>query len=52
MKILIKPRLLSGGVTPPPSKSMAHRMLICAALADGRSTIENIDFSDDVQSDA
>ena len=49
MKILIKPRLLSGGVTPPPSKSMAHRMLICAALADGRSAIENIDFSDDVK---
>lgn len=49
MKILIKPRLLYGSVTPPPSKSMAHRMLICAALADGNSVIANLNFSDDVK---
>lgn len=49
MKILIKPRLLYGNVTPPPSKSMAHRMLICAALADGSSVISNLHFSDDVK---
>lgn len=49
MKILIKPRLLHGSVTPPPSKSMAHRMLICAALAEGSSVIANLHFSDDVK---
>lgn len=49
MKILIKPKLLYGNVTPPPSKSMAHRMLICAALADGSSVISNLHFSDDVK---
>lgn len=48
MKILITPSFLSGEITPPPSKSMAHRLLICAALADGRSVISNIAFSDDV----
>ena len=48
MKILIKPRRLSGTVTPPPSKSMAHRTLISAALAGGKSLISNLHFSDDV----
>ncbi len=33
----------------PPSKSMAHRNLICAALADGRSIINNIDLSEDIK---
>ncbi len=34
MDLTIQPGRLSGTVTAPPSKSMAHRMLICAALAD------------------
>ena len=29
----IQPALLSGRVKVPPSKSMAHRAIICAALA-------------------
>ena len=33
MDITIQPRLLSGQVAAPPSKSMAHRLLICAAFA-------------------
>lgn len=33
MDITITPRRLTGTVCPPPSKSMAHRLLICAALA-------------------
>lgn len=33
----------------PPSKSMAHRHLICAALAEGKSTIYNIDLSQDIK---
>lgn len=39
---------LSGTVTVPPSKSMAHRAVICASLAAGRSTIKNIQLSDDI----
>ena len=44
----IQPTRLSGRVKVPPSKSMAHRAIICAALAEGRSTVENIAFSDDI----
>ncbi len=39
---------LKGIVKIPPSKSMAHRAIICAALGNGVSTIENIDYSDDI----
>jgi len=34
MDLTIRPGKLSGTVTPIPSKSMAHRYLICAAFAD------------------
>ncbi len=37
-----------GSVVAPPSKSMAHRMLICAALASGTSKIYNIACSEDI----
>lgn len=37
-----------GTVTAPPSKSMAHRLLICGALSSG-STIENVAFSKDIE---
>lgn len=33
----------------PPSKSMAHRAIVCASLADGRSVITNVDYSVDIQ---
>lgn len=39
---------LKGIVKVPPSKSMAHRAIICAALGSGVSIIENIDYSDDI----
>lgn len=44
-------RFPSGVVTPPPSKSLAHRALICAALAaqTGDSVVENFALSDDVE---
>ena len=32
----------------PPSKSMAHRAVLCAALAEGTSHIRNLDFSKDI----
>ena len=41
--------ILSGKVTPPPSKSQAHRLLICAALSDAPSTIECDSLNDDLR---
>ena len=35
MNITIIPKKLAGTVTPPPSKSQAHRLIIAAALANG-----------------
>lgn len=37
-----------GEISAPPSKSMAHRYLICAALS-GKSEIHNVDFSEDIK---
>ena len=49
MKAIFKPSKLTGNsIKIPPSKSLAHRALICAALCDGTSRIENIDYSVDV----
>jgi 3-phosphoshikimate 1-carboxyvinyltransferase len=44
----IYPNKLSGEVKIPPSKSMAHRVVICAALGEGVSKVTNIDYSDDI----
>lgn len=44
----IYPSKLKGEVKIPPSKSMAHRGIICAALSDGFCKIENIAYSDDI----
>lgn len=49
MDIKIKPSKLKGTVSAPPSKSMAHRALICAGLADDASIINNISRSDDIE---
>ena len=49
MNLTITPTRLSGTVTPPPSKSQAHRLLLCAALAGGESRIENLADSQDIQ---
>lgn len=48
MNVLIKPSVAQGSINAPPSKSCAHRLLICAALAKGRSVIENIGVNDDI----
>lgn len=48
VNIKITPSFLKGTVVVPPSKSVAHRVIICAALAEGRSIIENIDLSQDI----
>lgn len=46
--LTITPTKLKGTVNIPPSKSMAHRAIICASLAKGISVIDHIDFSDDM----
>ncbi len=48
MKVEIKSSRASGAVCVPPSKSMAHRLLIAAALAEGTSKIKGISECDDV----
>lgn len=48
MKAVITPAALNGSVTAPPSKSVGHRSLICAALSDGPVTIRNFGDSDDM----
>ncbi|MCI9121013.1 MAG: 3-phosphoshikimate 1-carboxyvinyltransferase [Oscillibacter sp.] len=49
MNVRINPRRLSGPVTPPPSKSLAHRLVIAAALAAGTSTLRNVERSQDIE---
>lgn len=49
MNAVIHPGKLKGTVAVPPSKSMAHRLMICAALAEGTSRIHGIGNSDDIQ---
>ena len=49
MDVRIRPHALAGAVTPPPSKSMAHRLLLAAALADGVSTVKNVALSQDIE---
>ncbi|MFQ8706194.1 MAG: 3-phosphoshikimate 1-carboxyvinyltransferase [Thomasclavelia sp.] len=47
--VKITPTKLKGVVQVPPSKSLAHRAIICASLAKGVSRIDNIEYSKDIQ---
>ena len=49
MKITITPGTAHGIVSAPPSKSMAHRMLMGAGLGEGISVVENIELSEDIK---
>lgn len=49
MLLSISPSMPKGDIIAPPSKSYAHRALICAGLANGKSKISNISFSDDIK---
>ena len=49
MDIRITPTRLNGEIAPPPSKSMAHRLIITAALGSGVSTVRNVSFSQDIE---
>ena len=48
MKVTITPKKLSGTITPPASKSQAHRVIIGAALAEGSSVISHVNNSQDI----
>ena len=48
MQATITPSKVSGAICIPPSKSMAHRAIICASLAKGRSIIEHVEYSKDI----
>jgi 3-phosphoshikimate 1-carboxyvinyltransferase len=48
MDIVVAPSTLSGSVSSIPSKSSAHRLLICAALADKPTTLFLPSSSDDI----
>lgn len=43
-----EPCTLTGSVDAPPSKSMAHRYLIGAALSKETCTLSGVDFSEDI----
>ena len=43
-----KPCRLSGRIDAPPSKSMAHRYLIGAALSGKTCTLSGVDYSEDI----
>lgn len=47
-RVIIAPRILKGSVIPPPSKSAAHRAIICACLSNGISKIAPFEISDDM----
>ena len=49
MDLTIYPKKLSGIVNAIPSKSQAHRLLICAAFADGPTTLICPETNDDIQ---
>lgn len=49
MDIRINPSKLSGRLSIPASKSCAHRAIICAALANGKSVISGVTMSKDIE---
>ena len=52
MDITITPKKLSGEIIAIPSKSQAHRLLICAAFADGKTTLRCPDTNRDIEATA
>lgn len=48
MTVTVNPSKAVGEIMAPPSKSMAHRALICGALSE-KSVVKNIAFSKDIE---
>ncbi len=49
MILEITPGTVGGNITVPPSKSLSHRAIIAASLADGESVISNVLLSEDIK---
>ena len=48
MRLCFEKGIAKGTVSAPPSKSMAHRLLVCAAMAKGTSVLEDVSMCEDV----
>jgi len=48
MRAVFEPCILRGKIDAPPSKSMAHRYLIGAALSKETCTLTGVDYSEDI----
>ena len=49
MNIKIYPSILNGSINAPPSKSAAHRLIICAALSNKPTNIGISSLNDDIK---
>lgn len=48
MTVTITPSIAKGIVAAPPSKSMSHRLLLCAGMSEGESIVHGILESEDI----
>ena len=48
MKVMVYPEKLKGKIRAVPSKSMAHRLLICAAMSEGVTRVRCNTSSEDI----
>ncbi len=48
MRAVFTPSAAKGTMAAPPSKSMAHRLLIAAGLSEGRSVVHGLEYSEDI----
>ena len=48
MRAVFKPGKLCGNISAPPSKSMAHRYLLGAALTGEKCVLSGVDYSEDI----
>jgi len=49
MRLKFEKSEIEGSITPPPSKSLTHRALVCAGLAEGTSKIASPLLCDDTE---
>lgn len=49
MKVRVNSRPISGEISIPPSKSYAHRILLCSAFSNAETVIENLVLNKDIE---
>ena len=49
MDVTITPAPLAGRITPPPSKSQAHRAVLAMMLSQGVGDLRNLSQSQDIE---